>query len=85
MSSLVRVLYFARCKDVTQLGQESFEIPQGYRLCDLVQRVLLQYPELQQLASSMLVAINLDYTGLDDQRVLNSGDELAFIPPISGG
>ncbi len=42
-----------------------------------------RYPELAELP--MVIALNCEYYDLDSTIVLKNNDELAFIPPISGG
>jgi molybdopterin synthase sulfur carrier subunit len=44
--------------------------------------MLSKYPKLAELVS-FLIAVNSEYA--DDDRVINSGDEVAIIPPTSGG
>ena len=41
-----------------------------------------QYPELKDL-SSLAIAVNNDYA--PDEKEINSYDEIALIPPVSGG
>ncbi len=49
----------------------------------LLERLKEQYPGLAAVAPSLAIAVNREYSGAD--RVLQDGDEVALIPPVSGG
>ena len=51
----------------------------------LVKRLQGIYPKLSLLGSGFLVAVNLEYETPDSKRVISEKDEIALIPPISGG
>lgn len=55
----------------------------GLTAGQVVAQLAEQYPALAKLASSLAVAVNREYA--DTGRVLADGDELALIPPVSGG
>jgi len=52
---------------------------------ELVSKVLGRFPALQELMGSIVLSVNQDYTAPDSTRQLKASDEVAFIPPISGG
>lgn len=45
-------------------------------------QVYAEYPQLRQLSDYMMLAVNLEYRDLADQRPLSPDDEVALIPPI---
>lgn len=45
----------------------------------------LQYPQLEELQGNFVFSLNQEYLGVDEEQQLKSGDEVAVIPPISGG
>lgn len=54
-------------------------------VAQLVQRCVRDYPKLASLLPSVVIALNLEYVPIDSQLELTEKDEIAFIPPISGG
>jgi molybdopterin converting factor subunit 1 len=81
----VRVLFFARARELAATSSTELEIPAVTTPADALRCfVLPRYPALQPLAPHCALAVNLEYVG-DDEKCLCDGDELAVIPPISGG
>lgn len=79
----MQVLLFGVTKDIT--SQDVLEIPVDENIKDVGQLktyLKQKYPALGTL-SSMAVAINSAYAKEDDH--INPGDEVALIPPVSGG
>jgi molybdopterin synthase sulfur carrier subunit len=77
----VNVLAFGIAKDI--FGQSSISLDiGGSTTADLKYSLEHQYPRLKQLASYM-VAVNNEYA--PDDSVLTERDEIAIIPPVSGG
>ncbi len=58
-------------------------VPEGARLRDLVDALVGTYPRLAGHTEAMLLAVNLSYASPD--VVLHDGDEVAVMPPVSGG
>lgn len=61
----------------------SLELPQGATPADVAERLMDRYPALAWLRQAAKPAVNLEYTTWD--HALQDGDEVAFIPPVSGG
>lgn len=79
----VRVLFFGLTHDVTGFGQEQLELPEGNSLADLRRHYAQRFPRLNELADSLVMAVNEEIA--DGSRTLCEGDEVAFMPPVSGG
>ena len=50
---------------------------------EAIDKICLKYPSLNLKKSKFLVAVNYDYA--DHTEILQEGDEIALIPPVSGG
>ena len=80
---IVRILLFASLKDVLGASQLELEVPGGARVRDVLGRLEELYPQVGCYLPHVRVARNLDYAALEDE--VAEGDELALIPPVSGG
>jgi molybdopterin converting factor subunit 1 len=83
------VLYFASAKDAAGLTSEYISIPDTsdiISITELFESLETKHPKLKQkkILSSVAVAVNLEYVDLSDGKV-KAGDEVAIIPPVSGG
>jgi molybdopterin synthase sulfur carrier subunit len=58
------------------------ELPNGYPVVDFKKELFSRYPKLLELRS-LYVAVNNEYAS--DDIALQEGDEIALIPPVSGG
>jgi molybdopterin converting factor subunit 1 len=77
----VNILAFGIAKDIFAAPAITVQLPDN-TVTGLKQTLETQYPRLKQLASYM-VAVNNEYAG--DELLLNERDEIAIIPPVSGG
>jgi len=79
----MRVLFFAQLKDVT--GCESVELAPASSLSadQLWTELLKQFPTLAQHRANVRLAKNWEYAAPDSQ--FTNADEVALIPPVSGG
>ena len=76
----VKLLLFASYRDAVGANELTLELPAGSRALDAVARLR---DRCARIPERPVVAINLDYSSLDD--VLRDGDELALLPPVAGG
>lgn len=80
----MEVLLFGIAKDI--VGKSSFLFPEDEAspssVSELKQRLKEMFPEFGKL-SSLAVAVNSAYA--EDGERLQKGDEIAIIPPVSGG
>ncbi len=79
-----QVRLFAICRERAQTDEISIEMPEAKVTVGQVKSaVAAQYPMLAPLIPAVRVAVNETF-GVDDDPVVE-GDELALIPPVSGG
>ena len=79
----VRVLFFGRLKDIVGKAEEQAELSEGARVEDLFERYGRNFPELAKFRASVAASVNQEFA--EWRAPLASGDEVAFLPPVSGG
>jgi molybdopterin converting factor subunit 1 len=79
----VRVLYFGVLKDVIGRESEALELGEGASVADLLAVSRARGAASEELWGSIAVAVNQEYARAGD--VLKEGDEVALLPPVSGG
>lgn len=79
----VTVRLFARLRDIAGAPELVRDLAPGATIGDLWRQLAGEFPELAGYERSISSAINADYARMD--RVIGDGDEVAFLPPVSGG
>lgn len=79
----VTVRLFARLRDIAGSGDLSRDAPAGATVGDIWRGLVAEFPEMARYESSMSSAVNADYAKM--AAALSDGDEVAFLPPVSGG
>jgi molybdopterin converting factor subunit 1 len=79
----VKVLFFGRLRELTGLAEETGELPEGVTLSQVFERYAARYPKLTGFRNSMVVSQNQEFAAWDTR--VAAGDEIAFLPPVSGG
>lgn len=79
----VRVLFFGRLKDIVGDAEVQVELSDGARVEDLFERYGRSFPELARFRPSVVASVNQEFA--EWRKPLTSGDEVAFLPPVSGG
>ncbi len=79
----VRVVYLGMLKDIAGRGKEVMEVAEGTRLGDLFARLEQGIPKLQDFRGAIALAVNYEYSSSSAE--LRDNDEVALIPPVSGG
>jgi molybdopterin synthase catalytic subunit len=79
----VRVLFFGQLKDIVGRAEDAADLSEGARVEDLFARYGQRYPELSRFRSSVVASVNQAFA--DWRSPLAAGDEVAFLPPVSGG
>jgi molybdopterin converting factor subunit 1 len=82
MNSSVSVLLFGITRDLTGESAVSVPLTEGASVGDLLGQLHEAYPALAGIRS-LLVAVNGEYA--EPEQLLTHRDEIALIPPVSGG
>jgi molybdopterin synthase catalytic subunit/molybdopterin converting factor small subunit len=80
---IVRVLFFGVLKDVTGIREEAVSFPEGTSLAEVFAHYAQRFETLKSARPSILFARNREFCTPD--VVLMQDDEVAFLPPVSGG
>ena len=78
----ITVLGFGIAKEIFGSSEIHLDVNEGLNVSDLRSVLEEEYPQLNKLKSYML-AIDEEYP--EDSQIINSGNEIAVIPPVSGG
>ena len=79
----VTVRLFARLRDIVGAPELTREVPPSATIGSVWRQLVSDFPELARYEQSLSTAINADYARMD--QPLSEGDEVAFLPPVSGG
>jgi molybdopterin converting factor subunit 1 len=79
----VKVLFFGMLKDIVGRSEDNIEVADGARLESVFTCYARQFPRLTDLQSSIVLARNQEFC--DRSAAIREGDEIAFLPPVSGG
>ena len=79
----VRVLFFGMLKDLVGKSSDSLELPEGASVRDVLEHYLSRVPKLKTSLTSIAVAVNQQYASAETK--LKNDDEVALLPPVSGG
>jgi molybdopterin converting factor subunit 1 len=79
----VKVLFFGMLKDIVGRAEDHIEVADDARLETVFTRYARQFPRLADLESSIVLACNQEFS--DRSAAIREGDEIAFLPPVSGG
>lgn len=78
-----RVLFFGMLRELVGLSAEEVDLPEGADVGSVFERYAARQPLLRKLAPSIVAARNQEFADLSTP--VADGDELAFLPPVSGG
>jgi len=79
----VTVRYLGMLREIAGRDGEPFELPDGASLGELYAALQARLPRLQSLRQAIALAVNYEYS--QSEARLREGDEVALIPPVSGG
>lgn len=78
-----RVRFFAALREMVGTRELNLEVADGQTVGGLYRELCSRFPRLGDYNSTLLYSVNAEYVSPD--HTLRDGDEVAFIPPVSGG
>jgi len=79
----VRVLFFGVLKDIVSRSAETLDLPEGAVAADIVKHYERFVSAKNGILSSVAISVNQEYSS--PNTTLHAGDEIALLPPVSGG
>jgi molybdopterin converting factor subunit 1 len=79
----VTIRLFARLRDLAGSGELVRDVPPPATVQTIWRGLVAEMPGLSDYEKTMSVAVNADYARMS--APVNDGDEVAFLPPVSGG
>jgi molybdopterin converting factor subunit 1 len=80
---LVTVLLFARLRELAGASELTRELPEGAVARTAWESIVGEHPALREFETAISCAVNEEYARFTTP--LKHGDEVAFLPPVSGG
>ena len=79
----VNVSLFARLRDIAGTSEIEQQVEEGATVQAVWNGLLNEFPDLKNYQSSISTAVNAEYSRMD--ALVGEDDEVAFLPPVSGG
>jgi sulfur-carrier protein len=79
----VTIRLFARLRDLAGTGEMVRDVPDPATVGSVWRALVNEMPALGEYERTMSVALNADYSRMS--AAIREGDEVAFLPPVSGG
>lgn len=80
----VTVLYFAFVHETTRKKEELMELSPNTSIKELISIILTRYPNIKNI-KNIKISVNYCIVDSNSNSILKNDDEIAFLPPISGG
>ena len=79
----VNIRVFARLRDIVGAAELDRDVPTGTTAQRIWDVLVEEFPDISTYSGSISTAVNAEYAKME--TVLDDGDEVAFLPPVSGG
>jgi molybdopterin converting factor subunit 1 len=79
----VTVRLFARLREIAGGDTIQRDVPEGSSVADVWQLLVTEWPAMKAFETTVSGAVNAEYARMT--REVSDGDEVAFLPPVSGG
>lgn len=78
-----KVLFFGRLKELVGVSEDTCAMPEGAAIEQIFAHYSERCPQLAAFRSSVVASRNREFASWE--TAVHSGDEVAFLPPVSGG
>lgn len=79
----VKVVYFAQARETIGKRREIVSLPNKVNVRQLMQLIFERYPNLARMKDTIRIAVNCEL--VDGETDIKEGDEIALLPPVTGG
>ena len=79
----VHILFFGMLRDLAGKSSDTLDLDEGATVGDLLRHCAKQIPRVKDALPSLAVAVNQQYA--QERTILKTNDEVALLPPVSGG
>ena len=79
----IKVRLFAILREIVGEREITITVPTGITVNHLNSEILKKYPQLKSLSNKFVTSVNCKVT--TDDTIISSKDEIALLPPVSGG
>jgi MoaE-MoaD fusion protein len=79
----INVLLFGVLRELAGRSSETIELAEAARAREVLSYYARQFPRFEAMIPALAISVNREYSEAD--RVLRPGDEVALLPPVSGG
>lgn len=79
----IKVLFLGPARDFAQTDSLDVELPEACQVGQLRDELVRRFPTMRNSVPAIRLAVNRSFA--NDEHVLQAGDEVALIPPVSGG
>lgn len=79
----VKVKLFAAFREAVGMKEEDLDLPAGTTVSGLLDDYIRRFPALGRYREHIILSVNREYGA--PARVLKEGDEVSFLPPVTGG
>ncbi len=82
---MITLKYFASLKSVVEKEEDHLDIKNPVTLDQLSDIIAATAPKMGEMIRAKKVLISVNQEMADDDTIIRDGDEVAFLPPFSGG
>lgn len=79
----IQIKLFAAAREISDRGELELEVSDGISVRDMKLKISAEHPGLNELILRSAVSLNREFA--TDESLVHENDEIALIPPVSGG